>query len=114
MRLEAKLALFNALSKLLLVLLGTVVIPPIVGRVAVSHTDERLQEKRAEVLQLIRRDGILTFVQGEEYADYNILKQEYITLTACPPTPRPSTRPTRRAFLTSPGRWIIRWKTSGF
>ncbi|MFD2784472.1 sensor histidine kinase [Hymenobacter rubripertinctus] len=87
MRLEAKLALFNALSKLLLVLLGAVVIPPIVGRVAVAHTDERLQEKREEVLQLIRRDGISTFVQGEEYADYNILKQEYITLTALPPTP---------------------------
>ncbi|WP_165768154.1 sensor histidine kinase [Hymenobacter amundsenii] len=88
MRLEAKLALFNALSKLLLVLLGVVVIPPIVGRVAVSHTDERLQEKRQEVLDLIRRDGILTFVQGEEYADYNILKQEYITLTALPNTPQ--------------------------
>ena len=39
MRLEAKLALFNALSKLLLVLLGALVIPPIVQRVAVAHTD---------------------------------------------------------------------------
>jgi len=85
MRLEAKLALFNALSKLLLVLLGAVVIPPIVSRVAVSHTDQRLHEKRTEVLQLIRRDGISTFVQGEAYADYNILKQEYITLTPLPP-----------------------------
>ena len=35
MRLEAKLALFNALSKLLLVLLGMAVIPSIVSRVAV-------------------------------------------------------------------------------
>ncbi|AHJ97573.1 sensor histidine kinase [Hymenobacter swuensis] len=85
MRLEAKLALFNALSKLLLVLLGAVVIPPIVSRVAVSHTDQRLHEKRTEVLQLIERDGISTFVQGEAYADYNILKQEYITLTPLPP-----------------------------
>ncbi|RSK24078.1 sensor histidine kinase [Hymenobacter metallilatus] len=87
MRLEAKLALFNALSKLLLVLLGAVVIPPIVSRVAVAHTDQRLHEKREEVLQLIERDGISAFVQGEEYADYNILKQEYITLTPLPPTP---------------------------
>ncbi|SNR31318.1 sensor histidine kinase [Hymenobacter mucosus] len=80
MRLEAKLALFNALSKLLLVLLGAVVIPPVVSRVAVAHTDERLHEKQAEVMQLIRRNGISAFVQGEAYADYNILKQEYISL----------------------------------
>ncbi|RSK43976.1 sensor histidine kinase [Hymenobacter rigui] len=93
MRLEAKLALFNALSKLLLVLLGAVVIPPIVSRVAVAHTDQRLHEKREEVLQLIQRDGISAFVQGEEYADYNILKQEYITLTPLPPTPDGSHAP---------------------
>ena len=87
MRLEAKLALFNALSKLLLVLLGVVAIPPIVGAVAIAHTDERLREKQTEVMSLIRRDGISTFVRGEQndaYADYNILKQEYITLTRLP------------------------------
>ncbi|WP_426491851.1 sensor histidine kinase [Hymenobacter sp. 102] len=93
MRLEAKLALLNALSKLLLVLLGAVVIPPIVSRVAVSHTDQRLHEKRTEVLALIERDGISTFVQGEEYADYNILKQEYITLTPLPTSADPRHRP---------------------
>ncbi|MBD2716921.1 hypothetical protein KBK19_17890 [Microvirga sp. STR05] len=84
MRLEAKLALFNALSKLLLVLLGALVIPPVVSRVAVSHTDQRLHEKKQEVLSLIARDGLAAFVrqeQDEAYADYNILKQEYITLT---------------------------------
>ncbi|RSK41157.1 sensor histidine kinase [Hymenobacter perfusus] len=95
MRLEAKLALFNALSKLLLVLLGAVVIPPIVSRVAVSHTDQRLHEKRTEVLQLIERDGISAFVQGEAYADYNILKQEYITLTPLPPEGRHRPHPPR-------------------
>ncbi|WP_139922260.1 cell wall metabolism sensor histidine kinase WalK [Hymenobacter sp. DG01] len=92
MRLEAKLALFNALSKLLLVLLGTVVIPPIVSRVAVLHTDQRLLEKQAEVVQLIHRNGISAFVQGEAYADYNILKQEYITLTPLPASAGTATR----------------------
>jgi signal transduction histidine kinase len=82
MRLEAKLALFNALSKLLLVLLGAAVIPAIVSRVAVAHTDQRLHEKKREVLGLIQRDGLVAFVRQEQaYADYNILKQEYITLT---------------------------------
>ena len=84
MRLEAKLALFNALSKLLLVLLGVALIPAIVSRVAVSHTDQRLHEKKREVLDLIKRDGLVAFVRQEKneaYADYNILKQEYISLT---------------------------------
>ncbi|SNC63886.1 Signal transduction histidine kinase [Hymenobacter gelipurpurascens] len=96
MRLEAKLALFNALSKLLLVLLGAVVIPPVVSRVAVAHTDQDLKEKQAEVIQLIRRNGISAFVQGEAYADYNILKQEYITLTPLSETSRITT--TTRIF----------------
>ena len=84
MRLEAKLALFNALSKLLLVLLGALVIPPIVQRVAVAHTDLHLRAKKQHVLALIARDGLQAFERGERvetYADYNIFKQEYITLT---------------------------------
>ena len=50
MRLEAKLALFNALSKLLLVLLGAVVIPPVVSRVAEAHTDQRLHEVSVQII----------------------------------------------------------------
>jgi signal transduction histidine kinase len=84
MRLEAKLGLFNGLSKILLVVLGVLLIPPIVQRVAVVHTDERLLEKKREVLSLIARDGLATFLREEHdetYADYNILKQEYIAIT---------------------------------
>jgi len=84
MRLEAKLALFNGLSKLLLVLVGALVIPPIVQRVAVAHTDQRLHDQKRRVLALIARDGLHGFELGERtetYADYNIFKQEYITLT---------------------------------
>lgn len=84
MRLETKLALFNALSKLLLVLLGVLLITPIVQRVAVAHTDQRLHEKKLEVLALVQRDGLATFVRAERseiYADYNLLKQEYISIT---------------------------------
>jgi signal transduction histidine kinase len=84
MRLEAKLGLFNGLSKILLVVLGVLLIPPIVQRVAVVHTDQRLLEKKREVLSLIARDGLATFLREEHdetYADYNILKQEYIAIT---------------------------------
>ena len=98
MRLEAKLALFNALSKLLLVLLGSLAIPPIVQRVAVGHTDLRLRDKQRQVLALIARDGLQAFERGERaetYADYNIFKQEYITLT---PLPAGALLPAERIF----------------
>ena len=87
MRLETKLGLFNGLSKLLLVLLGALLIPPVVQRVAVLHTDQRLRDKKTELLRLIERDGLAKFLraeQSESYADYNILKQEYITITPLP------------------------------
>ena len=98
MRLEAKLALSNALSKLLLVLLGALVIPPIVERVAIAHSDLRLRDEQRRVLALIARDGLQAFEQGERaetYADYNILKQEYISLT---PLPAGSRLPPERFF----------------
>jgi signal transduction histidine kinase len=98
MRLEAKLALSNAVSKLLLVLLGALVIPPIVQRVAVAHTDFRLRDQQRRVLALIARDGLVAFERGERaetYADYNIFKQEYITLT---PLPAGAPLPPERIF----------------
>jgi signal transduction histidine kinase len=102
MRLETKLGLFNGLSKLLLVLLGAMLIPPIVQRVAVSHTDQRLLEKKKELLHLIERDGLAAFLRAEHdesYADYNILKQEYIAITPMPATPGQAVGPpTERIF----------------
>jgi signal transduction histidine kinase len=102
MRLETKLGLFNGLSKLLLVLLGALFIPPIVQRVAVSHTDQRLLDKKEELLHLIERDGLAAFLRAERdesYADYNILKQEYIAITPLPAYPNgPAGPPTERIF----------------
>jgi signal transduction histidine kinase len=101
MRLEAKLGLFNGLSKILLVVLGVLLIPPIVQRVAVVHTDQRLLEKKREVLSLIARDGLATFLREEHdetYADYNILKQEYIAITPLGPNESQQELQTERFF----------------
>lgn len=102
MRLETKLGLFNGLSKLLLVLLGALLIPPVVQRVAVVHTDQRLRDKKVELLHLIERDGLAEFLrakQSESYADYNILKQEYLTITLLPAYPTGLVGPpTERVF----------------
>ena len=102
MRLETKLGLFNGLSKLLLVLLGALLIPPVVQRVAIVHTDQHLREKKQLLQQLIERDGLTQFLRAERnesYADYNILKQEYITITPLPAYPSGQAGPpTERIF----------------
>ncbi|NML64192.1 hypothetical protein HHL22_03140 [Hymenobacter sp. RP-2-7] len=102
MRLETKLGLFNGLSKLLLVVLGALIIPPVVQRVAIAHTDQRLHDKKRELLRFIDRDGLTNFLrveQNESYADYNILKQEYITITPLPAYPAgPEGAATERIF----------------
>ena len=90
MRLETKLGLFNGLSKLLLVLLGVIIIPPIVQRVAVAHTDLRLRDKKQKIMALVERDGLERLVraeQNEAYADYGILQQEYTVITPLPAYP---------------------------
>jgi len=102
MRLETKLGLFNGLSKLLLVLLGALLIPPVVQRVAIVHTDQRLHDKKTKLLHLIERDGLAEFLRAERnesYPDYNILKQEYLTITPLPAYPNgPAGPPTERIF----------------
>ena len=102
MRLETKLGLFNGLSKLLLVVLGALIIPPVVQRVAIAHTDQRLHDKKRELLRFIDRDGLANFLrveQNESYADYNVLKQEYITITPLPAYPTgPEGAATERIF----------------
>ena len=97
MRLETKLGLFNGLSKLLLVLLGVIIIPPIVQRVAVAHTDLRLRDKKQKIIALIERDGLERLVraeQNEAYADYGILQQEYVVITPLPAFPAGAVGPT--------------------
>ncbi|MGI4870608.1 MAG: sensor histidine kinase [Janthinobacterium lividum] len=107
MRLETKLGLFNGLSKLLLVVLGALLIPPIVQRVAIAHTDQRLRDKREKLLYLIRRDGLTNFLraeQNESYADYNVLRQEYITLTPLPNYPTGQAGPPTERYFEEPRR----------
>ena len=102
MRLETKLGLFNGLSKLLLVLLGALLIPPVVQRVAIVHTDQHLREKKQLLQQLIERNGLAQFLRterDESYADYNVLKEEYITITPLPAYPTGQAGPpTERIF----------------
>ncbi|MEJ8758085.1 HAMP domain-containing sensor histidine kinase [Pontibacter sp. H259] len=83
MRLQSKLTLFSAVSKIVVVLLLIAVLPPLIHRVALVNTDKRLNEKKDNVLDIISNQGIGNFIaEGSEgaYGSYNLLKEEFISI----------------------------------
>ncbi|UOQ74852.1 hypothetical protein [Hymenobacter cellulosilyticus] len=90
MKLSTKFTLFNGLSRVVILLLLVVVLPPVMSRLALVSTDNRLAQKKEKVLRLIRRNGISTFIEGDQssYGSYNLLKEEFISLEEIPPGPR--------------------------
>ena len=90
MKLSTKFSVFNALSRVAILLLLVGVLPTAMSRLARLATDQRLAQKREKVLRLIRLNGISAFIDGGQssYGSYNLLKEEFISLEAIPPGPR--------------------------
>ncbi|MFD2515152.1 sensor histidine kinase [Pontibacter locisalis] len=83
MRLQSKLTLFSAASKIIILLVLILILPPLVNRVALHNTDLRLLEKKEEVFDIIEEKGITSFIsEGEDemYGSYNLLKEEFISM----------------------------------
>lgn len=81
MKLQTKLTVFSAISKLLIVVLFVLILPSLVQRIAFVNTNKALVEQKAKVLKEVRNNGIDYYLQGEpDYGSYSMLKDEYISL----------------------------------
>lgn len=81
MKLNSKLTLFITLSKLAIVLLFVLTLPYLIGRIARTYTDYYLQQQKEKVLDVVARNGVESYLQGEaSYGSYTMLKEEYISL----------------------------------
>lgn len=83
MRLQSKLTLFSAASKIVILLVLILGLPPLIHRVALLNTDQRLLEKEKQVVSIIAQQGIESFIaEGDNgaYGSYNLLKEEFISL----------------------------------
>lgn len=81
MKLISKLTLFITLSKLAIVLLFVLTLPYLIGGIASNYTDYYLQQQQRKVLEVVRKNGVDSYLQGEEsYGSYTMLKEEYISL----------------------------------
>ncbi|MBK7853654.1 MAG: hypothetical protein IPJ79_00935 [Bacteroidetes bacterium] len=61
MKLQLKLAIYNALSKALIVLVFGAVLPMIVERVVYNHTDNKLYARTEKVLKLLSAEALMIF-----------------------------------------------------
>lgn len=86
MKLQTKLTLFNAISKLVIVTLFILLLPNIIENINKSYTDSRLVKQRDKFLQRVRDEGIKSYIEdGQSYGSYLPLKEEYISLDEVEP-----------------------------
>lgn len=81
MKLQAKLALFSAISKLIFVVIFLLSMPFVLERINLINTDNDLIEKREKFIDMIEDLGVDGLRQEQEraFGSYNILKEEYIS-----------------------------------
>jgi signal transduction histidine kinase len=83
MRLELKLALIGALSKIAIFFILLIVLQQVIEKQALQHTDRNLIKMKEKTMSNIAKIGINSFLNIEKdsaFASYNILKDEYITI----------------------------------
>jgi signal transduction histidine kinase len=83
MKLQAKFAIYNALSKCIIVIALGAFIPYSVTTVLEKHIDRRLAARSEKVLKIIKLGGIKDIIREQDcsYESYNILKEEFVSIS---------------------------------
>jgi len=83
LKLQTKLTLFNTISKLVIVTIFVLLLPLLIKNINQNYTDNRLRKQKNKLLQIIKTEGISTYIQnGENDAGfYSPLKENYVSLT---------------------------------
>jgi signal transduction histidine kinase len=102
MKIKHRLALFNGVTKIILILALIVVLPVAVQRVVLQHIGSRLMEKKQKFIEHLDdaeiNDFLTTSSAQDTYARFSVLHDEFILLSKI--SERPS--PLRTLFITEP------------
>lgn len=83
-KLKTQLALINAFSKIIIIIIAAIVLPMAVAKISINEMDKQLINKLDQVYLLIEELGISEFVDIENnslgYGSYNLLKEEYVSI----------------------------------
>ena len=87
MKLKTKLTLFNAISKLVIVILFVLLLPVLIKNISRNYVDNRLIKQKNKLLQIVKARGIKDYIpDGEQYGSYYLpLKEEYLSIEEADP-----------------------------
>ncbi|PJJ80320.1 sensor histidine kinase [Mucilaginibacter auburnensis] len=82
MKLNTKLTLFNAISKLVIAVLFVLLVPVLIANISRNYVDNKLIRQKSKFLQIVEQQGIEDYIPyGETYGSYYLpLKDEYLTI----------------------------------
>lgn len=82
MTLQVKFALYNAISKALISLAFTALLPQLVERIVYEHIDKRLTARSERVLRTVEKGSIDDIVREQDcsFESYSILKEEFVAI----------------------------------
>lgn len=84
MRLELKLALIGAISKIVIFFILFILVEQLIDSLARRHTDRDLLKMKDKTISTVHKIGIKNYLDAERdsaFASYNILKDEFISIT---------------------------------
>lgn len=85
MKLQVKFSLYNAVTKIAIILVLGAIILFSLDRLAYNQLDNRLIKKKNKIIENLNDDEIDSLLNKEQsFTDYNILKEEFIVLTDIP------------------------------
>jgi signal transduction histidine kinase len=90
LKLQTKLALYNAISKAVIIAAIGVVLPIILQRIVYNHIDHRLKARSEKMMLMIQRGGISEIITEQDcsFNDYNIFKEEYVSISPLKTLPK--------------------------
>lgn len=94
MKLQLKLALYNTLTKIAVILFTGLFTLLAIEKISYNHIELRLEEGKKELIKSLSSTEINNSLSNQKiYTDYNLLKEEYIKITpvAYQPNPAPVT-----------------------
>jgi signal transduction histidine kinase len=88
-RLQVKLALYNAISKAIIVLAIGALLPLLIQRVVYNHIDKRLVARLDKTFRIIDKGGLneIALDQDCSFDSYNIFKEEFLSISPLPKLP---------------------------
>jgi signal transduction histidine kinase len=86
MKLQVKLAIYNALSKGIIFGAFGFLMPMLVEQVVYDHIDKRLIARTDRVMKIISKGGINEIIMEQDcsFESYNILKEEFVSIVPLP------------------------------